>query len=115
MSIFRTRSTTHATPESPALLFRDLRRTTDIKFLWDHQGKILDEYHQNQLNTPHVALELPTGAGKTLVGLLIAEFKRQSGESKSCVSVSHAPVVPSGSSTGSCIWYRLFSAGGTAA
>jgi DNA polymerase III delta prime subunit len=77
MTKFRTRKTTQTAAESPALLFRDLRRTADVKFLWDHQGKLLDEYHQNQLNTPNVALELPTGAGKTLVGLLIAEYKRQ--------------------------------------
>jgi replicative superfamily II helicase len=77
MSIFRTRNTSHPVAESPSLLFRDLRRSPEVKFLWEHQGKLLDDYHKNHLNTPDVALELPTGSGKTLVGLLVAEYKRQ--------------------------------------
>lgn len=77
MSIFRTRNTSHPVAESPSLLFRDLRRSPEMKFLWDHQGKLLDEYHKKHLNMPDVALELPTGSGKTLVGLLIAEYKRK--------------------------------------
>ncbi len=77
MSIFRRRGTSHSVAESPSLLFRDLRRSADIKFLWEHQGKLLEEYHKRHLNTANVALELPTGSGKTLVGLLIAEYKRQ--------------------------------------
>ncbi|MBD8205179.1 DEAD/DEAH box helicase [Microbacterium sp. CFBP 8790] len=35
------------------------------------------EYHQAHLEDPDVALELPTGSGKTLVGLLIAEWRRR--------------------------------------
>jgi hypothetical protein len=37
---------------------------------------MLRSYHQRFINTRDVAIELPTGAGKTLVGLLIAEFRR---------------------------------------
>jgi superfamily II DNA or RNA helicase len=77
VNIFRKRGAAHTVAESPSLLFRDLRRSPEIKFLWEHQGKLLEEYHKKHLNTPNVALELPTGSGKTLVGLLIAEYRRQ--------------------------------------
>ena len=46
--------------------------------MWSHQEELLDYYHADHLNTANVALELPTGSGKTLVGLLIAEFRRRS-------------------------------------
>lgn len=39
---------------------------------------MLRAYHQQHLATPDVALELPTGAGKTLPGLLITEWRRRS-------------------------------------
>ena len=58
-------------------LLRDLRgRSSEIKHLWSHQADLLRAYLQF-LNERDVAIELPTGAGKTLVGLLIAEFRRQ--------------------------------------
>ena len=63
--------------ESPSLLFRDLPRDESIKFLWGHQEKMLDEYFSKHLESTDVALELPTGSGKTLVGLLIAEYTRR--------------------------------------
>lgn len=63
--------------ESPALLFRDLPRDEDVKFLWAHQEKMLDEYFSKHLASADVALELPTGSGKTLVGLLVAEYTRR--------------------------------------
>ncbi|MDO8847292.1 MAG: DEAD/DEAH box helicase [Coriobacteriia bacterium] len=66
-----------ASVESPSLLFRDLPRDESIKFLWGHQEKMLDDYYANHLETPDVALELPTGSGKTLVGLLAAEYARR--------------------------------------
>lgn len=66
----------HAT--DPEALFRDLRgRSPDIRHLWSHQADLLREYHRSFKNTKDVAIELPTGAGKTLVGLLVAEFRRQ--------------------------------------
>lgn len=63
--------------ESPAVLFRDLPRDEGIKYLWAHQEKMLDEYYSKHLGTADVAFELPTGSGKTLVGLLIAEYRRR--------------------------------------
>ncbi len=77
MSLFRTQRNQRSIPSSPSQLFHNLRRSDDIKFLWAHQERLLDDYYQNFLDEPNVALELPTGSGKTLVGLLIAEFRRQ--------------------------------------
>lgn len=56
-------------------LFRDL--SSSIQSLYSHQSDILRHYLQNAINHPNVAIELPTGSGKTLVGLLIAEYNRR--------------------------------------
>lgn len=74
---FRINSNEDPKPESPVLLFRDLRRQPAIKFLWGHQEKLLDQYYGKHLDTRDLAIELPTGSGKTLVGLLIGEFRRR--------------------------------------
>src|SRR5260370_28636584 len=58
-------------------MFRDLRRDPSIKYLWGHQEKLLDQYFTNHSKKKDLAIELPTGSGKTLVGLLIAEFRRR--------------------------------------
>ncbi|MEV7608685.1 DEAD/DEAH box helicase [Microbacterium sp. NPDC089320] len=64
--------------DSPETLFGELRRRRDgVGALWSHQVDQLREYHRDHLSDPDVALELPTGSGKTLVGLLIAEWRRR--------------------------------------
>jgi len=63
-------------PESPDRLFRDLPRRKHAS-LYDHQGQILRNYVARAQNVPDVALQLPTGSGKTLVGLLLAEWRRR--------------------------------------
>ncbi len=69
--------TTHAAvPESPDRLFRDLPRRKHAS-LFDHQGQVLRNYVAQALDAPDVALQLPTGSGKTLVGLLLAEWRRR--------------------------------------
>jgi Rad3-related DNA helicase len=69
--------TTHASaPESPDRLFRDLPRRKHAS-LYDHQGQILRTYVSTALVASDVALQLPTGSGKTLVGLLLAEWRRR--------------------------------------
>jgi superfamily II DNA or RNA helicase len=46
--------------------------------LWSHQAALLRTYADRQhVATPDLALELPTGSGKTLVGLLIADWRRR--------------------------------------
>lgn len=59
----------------PEALFRDLRNRK-VEGLLSHQSDILRRYVAEAFEAPDVALELPTGSGKTLVGLLIAEFRR---------------------------------------
>ena len=69
--------TSHAAvPESPDRLFRDLPRRKHAS-LFDHQGQVLRNYVAQALNASDVALQLPTGSGKTLVGLLLAEWRRR--------------------------------------
>lgn len=65
-----------STPDSPDKLFRDLPRRKHPS-LFDHQGQMLRAYVQEALDKPDVALQLPTGSGKTLVGLLLAEWRRR--------------------------------------
>lgn len=55
-----------------------LPRTPDaVSSLWIHQGDVLRTYAETHKDTPDLALELPTGTGKTLPGLLIAEWVRR--------------------------------------
>lgn len=69
--------TSHAVvPESPDRLFRDLPRRKHAS-LFDHQGQVLRNYVAQALKVSDVALQLPTGSGKTLVGLLLAEWRRR--------------------------------------
>ena len=77
-SIFNTDIAAVSSPTEPEELFRYLRgRDPEIKHLWSHQADLLRDYHKKHCNTRDVAIELPTGSGKTLVGLLIAEWRRQ--------------------------------------
>ncbi|WP_129136910.1 DEAD/DEAH box helicase [Luteimonas sp. YGD11-2] len=68
-------------PDSPDLLFRDLPRRKHPS-LYDHQGQTLRTYVAEGLAKPDVALQLPTGSGKTLVGLLLAEWRRRKFQEK---------------------------------
>jgi len=61
--------------ESPEALFQDLRLRR-IQGLLAHQADILREYIDNGAKVGDVAFQLPTGSGKTLVGLLIGEWRR---------------------------------------
>lgn len=61
----------HGDPEA---LFRDLR-SRRVQGLMSQQADTLRSYMAAH-EEPDIALELPTGSGKTLVGLLIAEWRR---------------------------------------
>lgn len=59
-------------------LFKDLKnRSPKIRDLFAHQADILRAYEKKHVGTKDVGLELPTGSGKTLVGLLIGEWRRR--------------------------------------
>ena len=62
--------------DSPETLFNDLRGRK-IKGLIAHQADVLRNYCHSAIDKPDVALKLPTGSGKTLVGLLLGEWRRQ--------------------------------------
>lgn len=59
--------------KDPESIFRELQ-IPNIKGLWSQQADILREYYGNFKKNTDVAIELPTGTGKTLIGLLIAEY-----------------------------------------
>lgn len=66
--------------ETPEALYArgPLPRTEDaVPSLWLHQGDVIRAYAEQHQKTPDLALELPTGTGKTLPGLLIAEWVRR--------------------------------------
>ena len=73
---FRLTNPSTSTSESPEALFRDLRSRT-VPGLLSHQADILREYVDTAKDKPDVAFQLPTGSGKTLVGLLLGEWRRR--------------------------------------
>lgn len=76
---FKRSSGTTATPADPEQLYRQLALVNNGPAnLWLHQGDVLRSWHANHLNAADVAIELPTGAGKTLVGGLIGDYLRRS-------------------------------------
>ena len=63
-------------PETPKELLDSLTRRK-IQALYGYQEKLLDYYQLNVLDEKDIILQLPTGSGKTLVALLIAEWRRR--------------------------------------
>ena len=65
-----------AVPEAPDMLFLDLPRRK-IPGVLPHQLELMQNYAESAVDESDVALQLPTGSGKTLVGLLIGEWRRR--------------------------------------
>ena len=63
-------------PDSPEKILLQLPRR-NISGVLLHQGQMMQRYVAEAQNEPDVALQLPTGSGKTLVGLLIGEWLRR--------------------------------------
>jgi hypothetical protein len=72
---FKSRATSSSIPSDPEALLRDLRKKT-IQGILAHQADMIRAYLPH-VKVGDVALQLPTGSGKTLVGLLIAEWRRR--------------------------------------
>lgn len=53
------------------------RTTAAVDSLWLHQGDVIRAYVESYQHTSDLALELPTGTGKILPGLLIGEWVRR--------------------------------------
>ncbi len=73
---FRLGGKSHIIADTPEKFFNDLR-SKKIPGLLAHQADILREYNAKALSSPDVAFQLPTGSGKTLVGLVLAEWRRR--------------------------------------
>jgi hypothetical protein len=78
---FRLNRQPNVSLETPEALFRDLR-ARKVEGLLSHQADILRAYQAQALEVADVALQLPTGSGKTLVGLLIGEWRRRQREER---------------------------------
>lgn len=73
---FKMPPTGGSVPETPDKMFRELTRRKFPDVL-PHQAEMMQAYAASALDHSDVALQLPTGSGKTLVGLLIAEWRRR--------------------------------------
>jgi superfamily II DNA or RNA helicase len=69
-------SPTHATPED--LFYKLSGRSSTHGYLRGPQQDVLREYAEKHTSSSNVAFELPTGTGKTTVGLVISEWIRSS-------------------------------------
>lgn len=74
--MFKTRKRETLQFNTPQEMYDDYKNRK-INGIQDYQSKMLDEYIKQGINQSDVALELPTGTGKTLIGLLIGEFRRR--------------------------------------
>ena len=77
---FKIRKKEEFTYLSPQEMYQD-NKLKKIMGPLDYQGEMLQLYMEN-INKKTVALELPTGSGKTLVGLLIGEYRRRKNKEK---------------------------------
>ena len=72
---FKTRKSESNDYSTPQEMFQD-NELKSIKGILDYQSQILDHYlttlNGSGIINKNVAFELPTGSGKTLVGILIA-------------------------------------------
>lgn len=67
---------------NPNQLFKTLilKPNGQIKNLWDIQSEVLDVYFTKLKDAKKVAIELPTGSGKSIISLLILEMWRKAGK-----------------------------------
>ena len=80
-------SSLHKTPED--LFYRLSGRSSTHGYLRGPQQDVLREYAGEHIEDRDIAFELPTGTGKTAVGLLIAEWKRLSGHRVAYLSLTN--------------------------
>lgn len=73
---FKSLGQTASVPDSPEKLLLELpRRKIPAALL--HQGEAMRSYAKSFVGAKNLAIQLPTGSGKTLVALLIAEWRRR--------------------------------------
>ncbi len=76
MSKFRLSKLEVSNFNTPQEMYDDYKNRK-IEGIHDYQSKMIDLYMENAHSETDIALELPTGTGKTLIGLLIGEFRRR--------------------------------------
>jgi len=79
--MFKTRKREALQFDTPQEMYDDYKKRK-INGIQDYQSKVIDIYMEKGIDERDVALELPTGTGKTLVGLLIGEFRRKKNKEK---------------------------------
>lgn len=76
MSKFKFTKTGPTLYNNPQEMYDDYKNR-QIDGIHDYQSKIIDQYMEpSNFKAGSITIELPTGTGKTLIGLLIAEFRR---------------------------------------
>jgi hypothetical protein len=78
---FKTAPPPEAVPDSPEKILLELPRRK-IPGVLLHQGQMMQKYVAEAQAASDVALQLPTGSGKTLVGLLIGEWLRRKNQER---------------------------------
>ena len=78
---FKKTSKQSAVPDSPDKLLLDLPRRK-IPDVLPHQREIMRTYVSQGLKSADVAMQMATGSGKTLVGLLIGEWLRRKNQER---------------------------------
>ncbi len=73
---FNTRNKDNKNFNTPQEMFKDNKKRK-IEGPLAYQSKMIDMYMQTAFDSKNVAIELPTGSGKTIIGLLIGEFRRR--------------------------------------
>ena len=74
--MFKTRKRDITNFTTPQEMYDDYKNR-EINGIHDYQSKMIESYMKEAFEKTDVALELPTGSGKTLIGLLIAEYRRR--------------------------------------
>lgn len=63
--------------ENPVDIFKDLDPTGEFDQLWPAEREVLTMYYESFWKSTRLAIQLPTGSGKSLIGILIAEAWRR--------------------------------------
>lgn len=78
---FRRRRSAVVNFSTPQEMYEDYNNKK-INGILNYQDKMIEQYMEKGMSEKNVALELPTGSGKTLVALLIGEFRRKKNKEK---------------------------------
>jgi Rad3-related DNA helicase len=78
---FRIKKKENLNFSNPKEMYKDYKSRT-IDGLLDYQTDMINTYMKEAYDKSDVALELPTGSGKTLIGLVIGEYRRRKNREK---------------------------------